>query len=46
MQADTTLAHELRARGTRVYLTLHGGGHSGWSGRMAEYLRFYARACA
>ena len=46
MQADTTLAHELRARGTRVYLTLHGGGHSGWSGHMAEYLRFYARACA
>jgi enterochelin esterase-like enzyme len=46
MQADTTLAHELRAQGTRVRLTVHGGGHSGWSGRMPEYLRFYARSCA
>jgi enterochelin esterase-like enzyme len=46
MQADTTLAHELRARGTAVRLRVHGGGHSGWSGRMAEYLHFYAHACA
>jgi hypothetical protein len=46
MQADTTLARELRNRGTRVRLAVHSGGHGGWSGRMAEYLRFYARACA
>jgi hypothetical protein len=29
-----------------VRLTVHGGGRSGWSGRMPEYIRFYARACA
>jgi len=46
LQADTALAHELRARGTRVRLVVHGGGHSGWSSRMADYLRFYAAACA
>lgn len=46
LQADTALARELRARGTRVHLVVHGGGHSGWSGRMGEYLRFYAAACA
>jgi enterochelin esterase-like enzyme len=46
LQADTTLARELRNHGTRVRLTVHGGGHSGWSGRMGEYLRFYAAACA
>jgi len=45
-QADTTLARELRDHGARVRLVVHGGGHSGWSGRMGEYLRFYARACA
>jgi len=44
-QADTTLAKELKAHGTSVRLVVHGGGHSGWSSRMAEYLRFYARAC-
>ncbi len=44
--ADTTLAHELRIHGGRVTFQLHDGGHSGWSGRMAEYLRFYARALA
>jgi hypothetical protein len=35
----------LRARGVRVRFVLHGGGHSGWSSRMPEYLRFYASAC-
>jgi S-formylglutathione hydrolase FrmB len=44
--ADVTLARELRARGARVHLVLHGGGHGGWSGRMGEYLSFYASACA
>jgi poly(3-hydroxybutyrate) depolymerase len=46
LQADQALAQELRARGDRVRLVVHGGGHSGWSGRMGEYLRFYAAACA
>ena len=46
LQADTQLARALRARGTQVRFVLHGGGHSGWSGRMGEYLRFYAAACA
>ena len=45
LQADTALARELRARGTRVRLVVHGGGHSGWWGRIGEYLRFYAGAC-
>lgn len=45
LAADTTLAHELARRGIRVQLEVHSGGHSGWSGRMGEYLRFYARAC-
>ena len=44
--ADTALARELRARGTHVTLVVHAGGHSGWSSRMGEYLRFYAAACA
>jgi S-formylglutathione hydrolase FrmB len=44
-QADTAFARELRARGTRVSLHVHGGGHSGWAARMGEYLRFYAGAC-
>ena len=46
LQADTALARDLRARGTRVRLVVHGGGHSGWSRRMGEYLRFYVGACA
>jgi S-formylglutathione hydrolase FrmB len=46
MRADTELARALRAQGTQVRFVLHGGGHSGWSGRMGEYLRFYAQACA
>ncbi len=45
-KADIALAHELRAHGESVQLQVHSGGHSGWSGRMAEYLRFYSRACA
>jgi enterochelin esterase-like enzyme len=45
-QADETLARELRSHGVRVRFELHGGGHSGWSGRMPQYLRFYASACA
>ena len=46
LQADTALARELLAHGTHVRLVVHGGGHSGWSARMGEYVRFYARACA
>jgi hypothetical protein len=46
LQADTTLARELPNHGTQVRLAVHGGGHGGWSGRMGEYLRFYAAACA
>jgi S-formylglutathione hydrolase FrmB len=45
-KADIALAHELRAHGESVQLNVHSGGHSGWSGRMAEYLHFYAQACA
>jgi poly(3-hydroxybutyrate) depolymerase len=45
-RADVTLGRELRAHGTRVRLVVHAGGHSGWSGRMGGYLRFYAAACA
>lgn len=44
-RADVALAHELERQGTSVRLVVHGGGHSGWSGRMGEYLRFYAGAC-
>ena len=44
-EADTALAHELQSHGTRVRLLVHGGGHSGWSARMPDYLRFYAGAC-
>jgi enterochelin esterase-like enzyme len=46
LRADTALARELRAHGARLRFAIHGGGHSGWSGRMAEYLRFYASACS
>ena len=44
-EADTALAHELQSHGTRVRFFVHGGGHSGWSARMPDYLRFYAGAC-
>jgi S-formylglutathione hydrolase FrmB len=40
--ADTTLAGELRARGTPVRFQLVAGGHGGWSQRMPRYLRWYA----
>lgn len=43
--ADVALAHELKAHGTNVRLVVHAGGHSGWSSRMGEYLRFYTAAC-
>jgi enterochelin esterase-like enzyme len=43
--ADTTFARELRTHGTHLTLQIHGGGHSGWSSRMNEYLRYYTRAC-
>ena len=46
LDADTTLVHDLRRHGGRVTFQLHAGGHSGWGGRMAEYLRFYARSLA
>jgi len=46
LQANTALARELRTGGSRVQLVLHSGGHSGWSDRMDEYMRFYASACA
>jgi enterochelin esterase-like enzyme len=46
LHADTRLAHELTTHGTLVHLVVHGGGHSGWSSRMGEYIRFYATACA
>jgi len=45
LRADTSLARELRAHGTTVKLHVHAGGHSGWSSRMSEYLRFYANEC-
>ncbi len=43
--ADLAFAREQEARGVRVRLHVHGGGHSGWSSRMREYLRFYVAAC-
>jgi S-formylglutathione hydrolase FrmB len=44
-RADVALARELRAHGTHVHLDVHDGGHSGWSSRMDEYIRFYAQSC-
>jgi len=44
-RADVALARELREHGTRVRVDVHEGGHSGWSSRMDEYIRFYARSC-
>jgi S-formylglutathione hydrolase FrmB len=44
--ADEELARDLRAHGARVTFRLQPGGHGGWRGRMAEYLRFYASALA
>jgi S-formylglutathione hydrolase FrmB len=45
-QADVAFAHALGHHGARLQLVLHAGGHSGWSRRMLEYLRFYSTACA
>ncbi len=44
--ADEELAQALRSHGARVTFRFQPGGHGGWSGRMAEYLRFYATALA
>jgi len=44
--ADEQLANDLRAHGARVTFRFQPGGHSGWSGRMDQYLRFYAGALA
>jgi S-formylglutathione hydrolase FrmB len=41
--ADAMLARELRTQGAHVTFHLHAGGHSGFAGRMPEYLRWYAR---
>jgi hypothetical protein len=46
MPADVALARALRAHHTREQLAVHGGGHSGWSNRIGQYLRFYTKACA
>jgi S-formylglutathione hydrolase FrmB len=43
--ADKAFAQELRAHGTDIRFVAHGGGHSGWSSRMGEYLRWYTSAC-
>jgi len=44
--ADRTFARELHMHGARLTLRVHPGGHGGWSGRMGEYLRYYANACS
>jgi S-formylglutathione hydrolase FrmB len=44
-RADVALARELRTHGTEVHLDVHPGGHSGWSRRMDDYIRFYAQSC-
>jgi S-formylglutathione hydrolase FrmB len=41
---DRRLADDLRAHGATVTFRLQPGGHSGWRGRMDQYLRFYAGA--
>jgi enterochelin esterase-like enzyme len=47
LQADTALAHELRADGARVTFHVWPGPHgsSYWHRHMTQYLRFYAAAC-
>jgi len=44
--ADQQLAYDLRAHGANVTFRFQPGGHSGWRGRMDQYLRFYADALA
>ena len=48
LQADTALAHELRADGARVTFHVWPGVHgsSYWHRHIGRYLRFYAVACA
>jgi enterochelin esterase-like enzyme len=48
LQADTALAHELRADGARVAFHVWPGKHgsSYWHRHTAQYLRFYADACS
>jgi S-formylglutathione hydrolase FrmB len=41
---DEQVANDLRAHGANVTFRLQPGGHSGWRGRMAQYLAFYANA--
>ncbi len=43
---DQRLADDLKAHGADVTFRLQAGGHSGWRGRMDQYLRFYASALA
>jgi enterochelin esterase-like enzyme len=47
LQADTALAHELRADGARVTFHVWPGKHgsSYWHRHIGQYLRFYASAC-
>jgi poly(3-hydroxybutyrate) depolymerase len=43
--SDVLFADEVRAHGTPITFRLVPGGHSGWAGRMAGYLRWYASVC-
>jgi S-formylglutathione hydrolase FrmB len=47
-EADTTLARELRADGVRPTFHVWPGSHDPtyWDAHLAQYLRFYAKACA
>lgn len=47
LQADTALAHELRADGARITFHVWTGKHgsSYWHRHIGQYLRFYAIAC-
>lgn len=38
-------ADAVRAHGTKITFRVVPGGHTGWDGRMAGYLRWYALAC-
>ena len=42
--ADERLVNDLRAHGADVTFRIQPGGHSGWRGRMGQYLRFYSTA--
>lgn len=43
---DQRVADDLRAHGANVTFRFQPGGHSGWRGRMDQYLRFYSAALA